>query len=96
MHWNGQFTAQGRVDSLIPPVVDVHSGQPESKHAPVRVSLWPTSWQAEIFLRAEVAPPAGIYWSRVAQEGLTHYIMAGQRPVEDWQDWLRRHFPWRG
>ncbi|WP_199634962.1 nitrate reductase [Serratia sp. PAMC26656] len=96
MHWNGQFTVQGRVDSLIPPVVDAHSGQPESKHAPVRVSPWPTSWQAEIFLRAEVAPPAGIYWSRVAQDGLTHYIMAGQRPIEDWQGWLRRHFPLAG
>jgi assimilatory nitrate reductase catalytic subunit len=96
MHWNGQFTAQGRVDSLIPPVVDADSGQPESKHAPVRVSHWPVSWQAEIFIRADVAAPRGIYWSRVAQDGLTHYIMAGQRPVEDWQAWLQRHFSLEG
>ncbi|WBL75013.1 nitrate reductase [Serratia liquefaciens] len=96
MHWNGQFTAQGRVDALIPPVVDVDSGQPESKHAPVRVSHWPVSWQAEIFLRTEIAAPKGIYWSRVAQDGLTHYIMAGQQPVEDWQAWLRRHFTLEG
>ncbi len=96
MHWNGQFTAQGRVDSLIPPVVDADSGQPESKHAPVRVSHWPVSWQAEIFMRAEAAAPEGIYWSRVAQDGLTHYIMAGQRPVEDWHAWLQRHFTLEG
>ncbi|MCS4266127.1 nitrate reductase [Serratia sp. BIGb0163] len=96
MHWNGQFTAQGRVDSLIPPIVDADSGQPESKHAPVRASHWPTSWQAEIFIRAEVAAPKGIYWSRVAQDGLTHYIMAGQRPIEDWQAWLQRHFSLEG
>jgi len=96
MHWNGQFTGQGRVDSLIPPVVDADSGQPESKHAPVRVSPWPVSWQAEIFLRAEVAAPKGIYWSRVAQDGLTHYIMAGQQPVEDWQAWLQQHFTLAG
>ncbi|CAI1627003.1 Nitrate reductase [Serratia ficaria] len=93
MHWNGQFTAQGRVDSLIPPVVDPDSGQPESKHAPVRVSRWRTAWQAEIFLRAEAPAPAGIYWSRVTQEGATHYIMAGASPVDDWRRWLLRHFP---
>lgn len=96
MHWNGQFTAQGRVDGLIPPVVDADSGQPESKHAPVRVSPWPVSWQAEIFLRAEIAAPKGIYWSRVAQNGLTHYIMAGQQPVEDWPAWLQQHFMLEG
>lgn len=92
MHWNAQFTAQGRVDSLIPPVVDAHSGQPESKHAPVRVSRWHNRWQAEIFLRRNVAPPAGIYWSRVAQQAVTHFIMAGPQPVEDWPEWLQQRF----
>jgi assimilatory nitrate reductase catalytic subunit len=96
MHWNGQFTSQGRVDSLIPPVVDAQSGQPESKHTPVNVSYWPTAWQAEIFLRGEATAPKGIYWSCVTQEGLTHYIMAGQQPMADWLSWLQQHFPLAG
>ncbi|MFI8415736.1 molybdopterin-dependent oxidoreductase [Serratia sp. NPDC078593] len=92
MHWNAQFTAQGRVDCLIPAVVDADSGQPESKHAPVRVSCWHSRWQAEIFLRRGAAPPQGVYWSRVAQRAVTHLIMAGQQPIDDWLGWLQQHF----
>ncbi|HEJ9094113.1 molybdopterin-dependent oxidoreductase [Serratia odorifera] len=92
MHWNAQFTAQGRVDSLIPPVVDADSGQPESKHAPVRVSRWHSRWQAEIFLRHTAAPPRGVYWSRVTQQSVNHFIMAGQQQIDDWPAWLQQHF----
>lgn len=62
------------------------------KHTPVRVSRWHNRWQAEIFLRRSVAPPQGIYWSRVAQQSVTHFIMAGQQPVEDWPEWLQQRF----
>lgn len=96
MHWNDRFTAQGRVDSLIPPVVDALSGQPESKHAPVRVDRWPVCWQAEIFLRDAAPPPPGVYWSRVTQRQATHFIMAGQQPVTEWAAWLQQHFGLEG
>ncbi|VTP63899.1 Uncharacterised protein [Serratia rubidaea] len=84
------------MDSLIPPVVDALSGQPESKHAPVRVDRWPVCWQAEIFLRDAAPPPPGVYWSRVTQRQATHFIMAGQQPVTEWAAWLQQHFGLEG
>ncbi len=37
MHWNDQFASAARVGSLVNPMVDPVSGQPEFKHTPVRV-----------------------------------------------------------
>ncbi len=37
MHWTDQVTAKGRVDSIIPAVVDPVSGQPATKNVSVRV-----------------------------------------------------------
>lgn len=37
MHWNARFAHPARVGTLIRPVTDPISGQPESKHAAVRV-----------------------------------------------------------
>ena len=38
MHWTDQVTAKGRVDTLIPPVVDPISGQPATKNIAVKVA----------------------------------------------------------
>lgn len=37
MHWNNSFARQGRVNTLVAPVCDPHSGQPESKQTAVRI-----------------------------------------------------------
>ncbi|VFU16724.1 nitrate reductase [Methylocella tundrae] len=38
IHWTDQFAARARVDILVPGLTDPHSGQPASKHVPVRVA----------------------------------------------------------
>ncbi|KQS81012.1 nitrate reductase [Rhizobium sp. Leaf384] len=38
MHWNDQFSSAGRIDALVPGLVDPVSGQPASKHVPVRAA----------------------------------------------------------
>lgn len=45
MHWNNQFARQGRVNALVAPVCDPHSGQPESKQTAVRITPWQPRWQ---------------------------------------------------
>ncbi|MBV8107739.1 MAG: molybdopterin-dependent oxidoreductase [Hyphomicrobiales bacterium] len=38
MHWNDQFAAMARVDTLVPAITDPVSGQPASKHVAARVA----------------------------------------------------------
>lgn len=40
MHWNDQFSACARIDAVVAPVTDPHSGQPASKATAVAVSRY--------------------------------------------------------
>jgi assimilatory nitrate reductase catalytic subunit len=92
MHWNRQFSAQARVDSLVAAVTDPYSGQPESKQARVRIQRWPAVWFGELFVRGDAAVPDCGYWSRVTADGVSHYVIADERTPEDWLDWLTRQY----
>lgn len=91
MHWNQQFSGQARVGSLIAPVTDPHSGQPESKHARVRLRPWATRWFGEIFLMGEQPPPPCGYWSKITATGISHYRIAECEPFGDGWQWLARY-----
>lgn len=92
MHWNRQFSAQARVDSLVAAVTDPYSGQPESKQARVRIQRWPAVWFGELFVRGDVATPDCGYWSRITADGVSHYVIADERTPEHWLDWLTRQY----
>ncbi|ACZ77542.1 molybdopterin oxidoreductase [Dickeya parazeae Ech586] len=92
MHWNRQFSAQARVDSLVAAVTDPYSGQPESKQARVRIQRWPAVWFGELFVRGDVAVPDCGYWSRITADGVSHYVIADERTPEHWLDWLTRQY----
>ncbi|UPT55439.1 nitrate reductase [Dickeya zeae] len=92
MHWNRQFSAQARVDSLVAAVTDPYSGQPESKQARVRIQRWPAAWFGELFVRGDVAVPDCGYWSRITADGVSHYVIADERTPEHWLDWLTRQY----
>ena len=62
MHWNGQFSSDGRANALVNPAVDPVSGQPESKHTPVRAERHVPEWQAVILSRAPISPPNDAMW----------------------------------
>lgn len=55
MHWTAQLSSRGRVGALVNPVVDPHSGQPESKQTPVNISPWPGVWYAMVLSRNALA-----------------------------------------
>ncbi|WLI77377.1 nitrate reductase [Kosakonia sp. H02] len=93
MHWNSPFSQQARVDALIEAHTDPLSGQPESKHMPVNLRRWKSAWQAEVFIRGNhESPPTTAYWSRVAQPGVTHFVMADSSLPADWMAWLNEHY----
>ena len=82
MHWNDGFARQGKVNSLVAPVVDPHSGQPESKQTAVRIAPWRPQWQGELFSRAPVTLPRHLHWWRKAAPGLHHLTLCGDRAIQ--------------
>lgn len=93
MHWNNQFARQGRVNALVAPVCDPHSGQPESKQTAVRITPWQPRWQGELFCRDPLTLPPYVHrWRKATRCGL-RYTLAADRPVTDW---LENHYTEQG
>lgn len=58
MHWNGQNSSQARIGTLIPPVTDPISGQPEFKHTPVKVERYQPAWYGFLLSSTELDAPS--------------------------------------
>jgi len=84
MHWNAQFSAQGRVDALVNPAVDPISGQPELKHTPVRIQAYQLAWHAFALSRQPLDCSELDYWVRAVASSCTRYELAGEEAVADW------------
>ena len=95
MHWNDCFARQGRVNALVAPVVDPHSGQPESKQTAVRVEGWRAAWQGEIFSREVLTLPTEMVWWRQAAGALQHYLFATDSQAPEWAAGLCRVRGWQ-
>ena len=89
MHWTDQFASHARVDALVYPVVDPISGQPESKHTPVRVSVYRPRWYGFLLSCRALVIRDATYWARAKGVELWRYELAGEQPVEDWTAWAR-------
>jgi len=89
MHWTDQFASCARVGSLVEGVVDPISGQPESKHTPVRIEPLHTAWHGFLLSRERLNLKGVDYWS-CARTGQTwRYELAGVADVGDWAHWAR-------
>lgn len=92
MHWNDCFARQGKVNGLVAPVVDPHSGQPESKQTAVRIAPWQPAWQGELYSRDEVPLAGHVTWWRKAATGLHHLTLCSDRLIEqDILVWCQQH-----
>ncbi len=84
MHWNDQFASAARVGSLVNPVVDPISGQPEFKHTPVAIEPYRPTWHGFLLTRQAIDVERAVYWSRARREGLWHYELAGEQVADNW------------
>ncbi len=84
MHWGAPLAPRGRVNAAVNPVVDPLSGQPESKHTPVRVQAYRPRWHGFLLSRAAIDPPAVEYRVSVRDRECWRYELAGEESVEDW------------
>ncbi len=82
MHWNRQFASAGNVDALVPAIVDPLSGQPESKHAVVKVEAFETAWSGVIFTQSTINLEGVDYWSKVTGRNFDRYEIALSKETE--------------
>ena len=88
MHWNDVFAKSARVDALVAPITDPISGQPESKHTPVRVEPYQPAWQGFVLSRARLELPDTCYCACSRGAAYWRHEIAGEALPQDWRDWV--------
>ncbi len=92
IHWNGQFASDARVGSVVNPVVDPVSGEPEFKHTPVKLEPFPVSWHGFVLTRGAMPDWSGsnvAYWAQVTGAQFTRYEFSGRSNLRARSAWAR-------
>jgi assimilatory nitrate reductase catalytic subunit len=89
MHWNDTFARSARVDALVAPITDPISGQPESKHTPIRVEPYRTAWQGFVLSRSRLDFKDASYCVCSQGAGYWRHEIAGEQLPEDWRAWVQ-------
>jgi assimilatory nitrate reductase catalytic subunit len=89
MHWSNAFAKSSRVDALVAPVTDPISGQPESKHTPVRVAAYQPAWQGFVLSRSRLEFTDASYCAYSQGKGFWRHEIAGDSSPADWRVWVR-------
>jgi assimilatory nitrate reductase catalytic subunit len=89
MHWNDSFAKSARVDALVAPITDPISGQPESKHTPVRVESYRPVWQGFVLSRARLGFPDTSYCACSRGAGYWRHEIAGETLPDEWRVWVQ-------
>ena len=88
MHWTGDLSSRGRVDSLVAPAPDPFSGQPALKSSTVTIEPTNPSWYGfAVGLAFET--PRTLYWAKApAARGMRMELADAERPA-DWAELAR-------
>ncbi|MEQ1526119.1 MAG: molybdopterin-dependent oxidoreductase [Gallionella sp.] len=90
MHWNDAFAKSARVDALVAPIIDPISGQPESKHTPVRVEPYRPAWQGFVLSRTRMVFSDASFCASSRGAGYWRHELAGDSQPENWRDWVKK------
>jgi assimilatory nitrate reductase catalytic subunit len=90
IHWNSTYSSDARVGSLVNPIVDPISGEPELKHTPARVMPFVVSWHGFLLSREAVPHLDLTWWTLARGEQFMRYELAGRRVHGDWSRWARQ------
>lgn len=82
MHWTGVLTASSRVGAVVNPAVDAISGQPESKHTPVRVQRFEAAWHGFVLSRTPLSLPVLGYSVAIRGEQFWRYELADSQVLD--------------
>ncbi|MCZ7861971.1 nitrate reductase [Agrobacterium salinitolerans] len=92
MHWNDQFASKARIDVVVAPVTDPHSGQPASKNVGVRASRYEAKAYGFAISRTRPDVPDCAYWAIAKADGGYRMELAFAEVPRDWTLWARRVF----
>ena len=92
IHWNDQYASDAVISSLIPPVTDPVSGQPEFKCTPASIRPADFRWSGLLLSRQKISIEPTGYWSRRAGDGCHIYRLAGNDDPALADDWARKRF----
>lgn len=99
IHWSKTYSASGGVGSVVNPVVDPVSGEPEFKHTPVQLKPSGMRWYGFILSRqpaTEYAKKIGERgadaWVKVKGSQFWRYEFAGTAELQDLESWARAGF----
>jgi assimilatory nitrate reductase catalytic subunit len=87
MHWSDRFATLARVGAVIPSAPDPVSGQPELKHAPVKLTRYAPAWYGFVLSRVPLAPADCSYVARAQGQGYWRYELAGEQLPSSWSAW---------
>ncbi len=90
MHWNQQNSSLSRVDAVVNPVVDPISGQPESKHTPVKIKPYQAVWHGFILSRQPLKLPNTHYCVSIKGEQFWRYELAGDSIIDNYSAWAKQ------
>lgn len=90
MHWNQQNSSLSRVDALVNPVVDPISGQPESKHTPIKIKPYQAVWHGFILSRSSLKLSETHYRVSIKGEQFWRYELAGDFSIGDYSAWAKQ------
>ena len=91
IHWSEANATGARVGSLVAPITDPFSGQPENKATPASIAPYEYVFRGFALSRKPVQFPAHAWVARVAVNGGYGYLFADNADLTGWQSWLRRN-----
>jgi assimilatory nitrate reductase catalytic subunit len=89
MHWSDSFAKSARVDALVAPITDPISGQPESKHTPVKIEPYQPAWQGFVLSRERLNFTDASYCACTQGAGYWRHEIAGEELPEIWSVWVQ-------
>ena len=89
IHWNNQFAKSARVDSLVAPIIDGVSGQPEFKFTPATIARINVPCWAVLVSRTKLSCESFINWSLSPLENNQGYLyQVAVTEHFNWQDFI--------
>ncbi|MEH2610324.1 nitrate reductase [Bradyrhizobium sp. AZCC 1693] len=89
IHWSEANATGARVGSLVAPVIDPFSGQPENKATPSSITPYEYVFRGFALSRKPLELPAHAWIARVAVNGGHGYLFADNADLASWQSWLK-------
>ncbi len=96
MHWNDVYARSARVDALVAPIADPISGQPESKHTPVRIEAYHPAWQGFVLSRNRLSLPDASYCACTKGADCWRHEIAGESVPMSWRAWAEENLGRKG